>query len=265
MAVSGATITQVPWTGIGTDPNASTATPGAAVDTTALHSTVSDILGLKATAVTDTANAAASTTQAAGYAAEGAAYGTAAEVANQNAFLSEISGSVKTLQEQRALTRSLGEQTAQIAASGFAASGSNLDILRSSLQEGYITQQLTAVQTALQKGGYLEEAAAAKAEQAATDVTSKAATSQAAASTAASTTSTANAAAETASLNKFLSTATLTSAQKAILDPLGSDITTSSTAVSSGVPWADAARSTFTGAPAVTTAAAKPIVYGNKI
>lgn len=265
MALSGATITKVPWTGIGTDPNTATTAGGAipSSSNTLLEGAVSDVLGLKGTAVTDTAAATAATTQATGYDAEGKAYDTSQEIANQNAVVAGVAGGIKTLQEQRSLDALVGTQQSQVAAAGFGAAGSSLDILRSSLQQGYLTQQLTATQTALTKGGYLQEAAASAAQSKATAVTAAAARDTAAAYTAAAATSTANAAKETAALNDFTSTATLTADQKLILSPLTGSTTTSSTAAT-GIDYTNAGGgidyTRFGG-----TKASSVITYGNKI
>src|SRR5712691_2630277 len=206
---------KTPWTGVGVDPNTSSS-----ADTSTLKGTVSDILGLQSTAATDKAAAAAATTQAAGYTAEAGAYGNAADIATQNAIIANVAGDIKSYQQQRAVTMTLGEQQAQTAAAGFGASGSSLDILLSSLQQGYLTQQLTATQTSLTAGGYLEEAAASQAEKEAAKATAAAATATSASYTTAGSLATANAAAATAALNKFIGTGTLTTAEKLILAPL---------------------------------------------
>jgi len=211
----------------GTVANPLTGTHGAIPSTSnsLLTSTVSSILGLKSDAATSTANAAASTTQAAGYAAEGAAYGNAAGIAEQNAIVATLAGNVKGLQEQRTQRQTEGQQRAAAAANGFGASGSNLDIIRDSISQGYLTQQLTAMQTTLTKGGYQQEEAASVAEENAAIATGNAATAAATSYTAASKLSTANAANETAALNNFIGTSTLTADQSLILSPLGKDVT----------------------------------------
>ncbi len=205
-----------------------------ASNTSLLEGAVSSTLGFKSTAAEDTANATASTTSATGYAAEGTAYQTAADIAAQNAVIAQTSGDIKTLQEQRTLGITVGEQKAQVAASGFGASGSNLSLLRSSYQQGALTQQLTATQTALTKGGYLEEEAASLAEKKATDVTSTAATNAATGYTKASTTATANAANETAAINNYVGTGTLTADESLILAPLNSTVGTPTTGTTTG-------------------------------
>lgn len=185
-----------------------------------LEGAVSSLLGLKSTAAVDTANATAAGVQVTGYTTEGNAYQTASDIAQQNAAVAGVSGQVQELQEARATRTTIGEQKAQVAASGFGASGSNLDILRASLQQGYLTQQLTRTQTTLNQGGYLEESAAAQAEKAATSVTAGAAAAAATSYTSAAALATANAANATAALNQFIGTGTLTADQQLILAPL---------------------------------------------
>ena len=264
MAISGAYITgNLSGTTV-----AGTSATGAlpASSNTLLEGAVSDILGMKSTAVTNTAAATAATTQSEGYAAEASAYGTAADTAEQNAIIAGIAGDVKTLQQQRDVGLTIGTQQAQVAAAGFGAAGSSLDLLRSSLQQGYLTTQLTATQTALTKGGYLEEAASSRAQKAAAEATGAAAKTTASTWTAAGALSTANAAKETAALNNFLGTATLTADQKLILDPLSADLTkplTATTTTTAKSPYASTTGvlpvgSSFNATTGVTT-------FGNNI
>lgn len=241
-------------------------TPGTATtpSSSLLESTVNSILGLKSTAVTQDAAATAASTQAAGYEAESVAYGNAAEASGQNAILAGVIGEVKSYQEERAGAVSRGTAVAQNAASGFGAAGSNLDILRSSLQQSYLADQLISTQTALTEGGYLSEAAAARAQKTAADATAAAARTTATALTNASALSTANAASSTAALNKFLLTSTLTDDQKLILSPLGTDITKTSEAVTPMTYLNKTRAKTTNGALRGSGTTTDPFIYGNK-
>ncbi len=226
-----------------------------------LQATVSSVLGLQSTAVTDAANATAATTSAAGYAAEGDAYQTAADIAGQNATVAGIAGTVKGLQEQRATNVTLGAQRAGVAAAGFAASGSSLDLLRSSMQQGYVTQQLNDIQTTLTKGGYIEEQAASNAEQVAARSTSATATATAAADTTAANMARATAASETAALNNFLGSYTLTADQSLLLSPLAA-----ADSIASGGTGSPAGPTlTPSGLPAGAAAAGAPWVPATQI
>src|SRR5579859_2581924 len=230
----------------------------AAQDAT-LQATVSSILGLQSTAVTDAANATAANTSATGYEAEGGAYQTAADIATQNATVAGIGGTVKALQEQRATNVTIGAQKAGVAAAGFGAAGTSLDLLRSSMQQGYVTQQLTGIQTQLTKGGYIEEAAASAAEKAAAEGTAGAARATAASDTTAANMARATAASETAALNNFLGSYTLTADQSLLLSPLAAanSIANGGTGAPTGPSLLDTARN----GPAAT-AASSPLFGG---
>ena len=223
------------------------ATTGAAIPETSdtlLSGSVSNILNLQATATTDTAaatadtaNATAATTSATGYTAEGASYQTSADIAAQNAVTAQLAGQVTTLQEARTMRTTEGEQQAAVAGSGFGASGSSLDIIRSSLQQGYLTQQLNTLTATETAGGYLEEQSAALAEKAATKVSADAATALASSDTTAASTATtagnlatANAASETSALKAFIGTSPLSTGQQLIVSPLTTSGTLANTA-----------------------------------
>jgi hypothetical protein len=87
-----------------------------------------------------------------------AAYNQAADFANQEAEFTKLSTNVQEMQQSRAITMSLGQTTADVAGAGFATSGSALDILRASAQQGAITQQVTQEQGNITEAGYKEEA-----------------------------------------------------------------------------------------------------------
>jgi hypothetical protein len=186
------------------------AAAGTAADTGLQRGTVADILGLQSKAEIDAANAQASDIQAAGYQQEVGAYTTAGEIAGNNAVTAGIAGDIKLLQEQRALKRTLGSQRADIASAGFRNSGSAIDLMQSSVQQGALGRQLISTQTALAKGGYLEEGAASAAEAAGATMASTAAAALAEQQRSSGQLATANAANETAALQTYLAGTTPT-------------------------------------------------------
>ena len=155
-----------------------------------LNTTVSGILGLQSQADIDNANAAASAASATGYATEAGAYTTASTVAG-------VAGDIEKLQTARKLAGTIGAQQAGVAAAGFREAGSAVDILKSSLQQGYFQQQITDTQTATEQAAFLAEAAGATG-------ASNAATAEAGAYTAAASKTLDTAAAETDALTKFI-------------------------------------------------------------
>lgn len=112
---------------------------------------VTDIFGSQATAK-------GLQIKAMGDIAEGQAYDLASKLALQNAQFTEQSTAIKEMQQQRELTMSLGETRADIAASGFAASGSGLDILRESASQGALAHQVLGQQGLITEAGYKEQA-----------------------------------------------------------------------------------------------------------
>jgi len=172
--------------------------------TALLRSSVSNILGQRRTQAEEEAREAGATTKAGGYAAEATSYQAAQSIALQNAGLVETVGEIKSYQAQRAVSKTVGEQQAAVASAGFGSSGTSLDLLRSSLQEGVLTDQLIKTQTSLTKGAYLQEAAAAESEAKGALFASEAATQLAASLTKSAATAKTNAANETAALTQYL-------------------------------------------------------------
>ncbi len=188
----------------------SAASAGTVADTGLLRGSVADILGLQSKASIDEANAAASGIQSAGYQQEVNAYNIVGGIGEENAKVAGIAGDIKALQENRQLRQTIGAQRADIASAGFANSGSSLDLMRSSVQQGALARQLIRIQTAQTQGGYLEEAAASQAEAAGATMASTAAQALATQQRASGQLATANAANETAALNTYLAGATAT-------------------------------------------------------
>lgn len=86
-------------------------------------------------------------------------YAKAAGFAQQNAEIAKQSEAIQELQAQRKVYQTIGGQQADVAGAGLAASGSALDLLRDSAQQGALTVQLTKQQGAINVAGYEAEAA----------------------------------------------------------------------------------------------------------
>lgn len=97
---------------------------------------------------------------AAGDLKEAAAYGKAASIATQNAKLETESTAIQQAQEGRKIYQTLGAQSAQVGGAGLAASGSALDVLRGSVQQGALQKQLIGLQGAVASNSFSQEAAA---------------------------------------------------------------------------------------------------------
>ena len=92
--------------------------------------------------------------------AEASAYSKASKIAASNAQIETRTGAINEMMASRKIYQSIGAEKAQTATAGFAASGSALDLLRSSVQQGALTKQLIANQTAITAQGYMQESAA---------------------------------------------------------------------------------------------------------
>lgn len=96
--------------------------------------------------------------KAAGFAGEAAGLaGQAAGIAGQNIGLEEASAALQVFQQQRALTSTIGAQRAQVGASGFAESGSAIDLLASSREQGAIQRGVLVAQGAIQENAFREQ------------------------------------------------------------------------------------------------------------
>jgi hypothetical protein len=85
-------------------------------------------------------------------------YTQAAAFATQNEQFTAMSTGIKEAQQNREITQSIGRTQAQVAGAGFAESGSALDILRSSAQQGSIAKAVTSEQGQIAEAGYAEQA-----------------------------------------------------------------------------------------------------------
>jgi hypothetical protein len=85
-------------------------------------------------------------------------YGEAEGFARENALLTEQATKVKLQQQQRQILGIIGTEKAQVAGAGFQASGSALDIIKSSASQGAMTKAITSEQGAITETSYLEQA-----------------------------------------------------------------------------------------------------------
>lgn len=97
-------------------------------------------------------------------------YRQAAAMSRQNEEYSIMSTEIKKSMSERNIFKVMGGQQADIASSGFAASGSALDIMRASAQEGELTQRLIDIQGdielnnfKMQTFSYIQQAESAEA------------------------------------------------------------------------------------------------------
>jgi hypothetical protein len=118
----------------------------------------------------------AETYEAQGDTAEAGAYTNAASIANANARLATIGGTVEQQQQALQLRQTIGTQQATQAGNGFGAGGSGLAIMRSSNRQGLLEQQLTGVNSELQSAGYAAQGEASTAEASAATAAATAAT-----------------------------------------------------------------------------------------
>jgi hypothetical protein len=117
-------------------------------------STITDIGG----AVSDLFGASADKAKAQGDFIEAQDYTLASQLADQNEQFTETSTAIKTAQADRNLYLTIGGQKADVAGAGFAASGSALDLLRSSASQGALNRAVLGQQGLIQEAGYKEQA-----------------------------------------------------------------------------------------------------------
>ena len=84
-------------------------------------------------------------------------YTQAAEFAGQEAKYSQDSTAIQLAQKNRETTMAMGKTASEVAGSGFAASGSGLDIMRSNAQQGSLAQAVTSEQGQINTQGYQEQ------------------------------------------------------------------------------------------------------------
>jgi len=109
-------------------------------------------------AVADIFAASAYRTKGAGNRIQAQEYDLAQQLSLQNEQFTKTSTAIKTYQQQRTVEGALGQQAADVAASGFGAGGSALDLLRDSASQGALTKQVLGQQGLIEEAGYREQA-----------------------------------------------------------------------------------------------------------
>ncbi len=94
--------------------------------------------------------------------AEASDYNKAADIANQNAMLAAESGRIQQSQEARKAFQVTGQQGAAEGAANLSATGSNLDVLRSSVQQSGLQHQLIGLRAGIEAGSFKQQAQAYK-------------------------------------------------------------------------------------------------------
>lgn len=84
-------------------------------------------------------------------------YDLASKLASQNEEFTRQSTAVQQVMADRQIYQALGEERASVAGSGFQQSGSALDILRDSAQQGALQKQLLGQQGLITEAGYREQ------------------------------------------------------------------------------------------------------------
>jgi hypothetical protein len=117
-------------------------------------STFSDLGG----AVSDLFAASADRSKAQGDFTEADNYALASTLATKNEAFTVQSTAIKQAQNDRQIYQTLGGVTADTAGSGFAASGSSMDVLRDSAAQGALTKAVAGQQGLITEAGYQEQA-----------------------------------------------------------------------------------------------------------
>lgn len=117
-----------------------------------------------------------------GNAAQAADFTGAANLATQNAQLAAASTRIQETQTVRAVNQSLGTTQADVAGAGFTMSGSALDLMKSSAQQGSLAASLVNIQGAMNENSYAAQAGAYTGEATAAKEANKAGTVNAIAS-----------------------------------------------------------------------------------
>lgn len=130
-------------------------------------------------AVTDLFGAQAAKTSADGDRLEASSYRQAAGLANDDASFAQTSEQVQEFQQNRATFQAEGTTQSDVAGAGLAASGSALDILRDSAQQGSLASSMIRQQGSINIESYHEQADALNTQAQAADMAAKAQDEQA--------------------------------------------------------------------------------------
>ena len=101
-------------------------------------------------------------------------FGQAVTVGGQELQLEKASGNIEEAAAGRQIYHTISTQQAQVAGSGLAESGSALDILRASRQQGSIQQQVIGANIGIQEEGTQLQIISAQAQQAQAQATAEA-------------------------------------------------------------------------------------------
>lgn len=109
--------------------------------------------------ISDVGSAVSDLFAAEGDQAEAKNYEQAAGLATEEAQFTQLTTGVQEIQQQRQITQALGSETAGYASSGMAMSGTALDVLQSSAEQGALAKQMTQFKGEQQVAAYDEQAA----------------------------------------------------------------------------------------------------------
>ncbi len=181
-----------------------TGASGAGTNPLDLQATMDDLLGFQSKATELKAASDASLLSVEGANAEADAYAKEGALATGNAQTEALAEQVRSYQIDRGVDKVVGGQSAAVAANGFQQSGSAIDIMRSSYQQGHLQSQLSAMTSEETQRGFLESAAAAEGEQTAAKLRATGAQQLSDAQLSASNSATANATALTGAMTQLL-------------------------------------------------------------
>jgi len=110
------------------------------------------------TALTDVGGAVTDLFGARAARASVGSYSEAATIAEQSAAFARQATAIKGMQLNRQVYQALGKEQAQVGGAGFAASGTALDLLRSSSEQGALTKAINEEQGTITSNSYEEQA-----------------------------------------------------------------------------------------------------------
>src|SRR5262245_33347716 len=97
-------------------------------------------------------------TKGAGSRIEAQTYDIAAAMADRNAQFVKTSTDIKQFQMNRSIEKAIGQGEADVAAAGFEASGSALDLMRESASQGALSEAVLGHQGIIEQMGYQDQA-----------------------------------------------------------------------------------------------------------
>jgi hypothetical protein len=110
-----------------------------------------------ATGISEIGSAVSDLFGAQGSTAAANSYSQASAIAGQNVQLEKQATAIKETQEARQIYQTIGGQQAAVGGAGFAASGSALDLLRSSMSQGALTKAMIQEQGGITENAYAEQ------------------------------------------------------------------------------------------------------------